>query len=109
MAQPVVARPRRASPILVCDKCLRRSSDGRNIKREIKQVLKSRGTKKQKRPRLVSTSCFGICPKKAVVLASGSSLQEGEYLLVSDRREVKIALDGLLPPDEQVPANGAPD
>src|SRR5262245_40758343 len=108
MSQPLVARPRRASPILVCKKCLKRSRDGGEIKRELKHALKSHGSDKRKRPRLVSTSCFGLCPKRAVVLASGQSLQNGEYLLVSDRREVKTALKGLLPPGEQARANGAP-
>jgi predicted metal-binding protein len=108
MTLPVVA-PRRASPILVCRKCLKRSCEGKEIRRELKHALKAQHPNKVKRPRLVSTSCFGICPKKAVILASGRSLQDGKYLLVADRQEVKNVLKSLLPSGMQAGPNGAPD
>jgi predicted metal-binding protein len=98
MSRPVVARPRRASPILVCKKCLKRVSDGKEIRRELKHVLKEQREGTLKRPRVVSTSCFGICPKRAVVLASAKSLQNGEYVLVSHRRDVEEALKEFLQP-----------
>jgi hypothetical protein len=28
--------------------------------------------------------CFGICPKRAVVVASGATLNRGEYLQLAD-------------------------
>jgi hypothetical protein len=100
MKQPVIARPRRASPILVCRKCLGRVSGAKKIRRELKSELKRQrneapNERSLKSPRLVMTGCFGICPKKAVVLASGKSLQNGEYVLVSDRERVGDALNLL--------------
>lgn len=97
MSQPVIARPRRAAPVLVCRKCLKRSSEGKNIRRELKRELKQQRDGNLKAPRLIATSCFGICPKKAVTLASGKSLLNGEYVLVSDAADVGDALKLLQP------------
>ena len=98
MTKPIVARSRRAGPILVCKKCLGRCAAGAKIRREVKRDLRRRWEDKKKVPRLVTASCFGICPKRAVVLASGRSLQNSEYVLVSQRRDVEGSLDALLPP-----------
>jgi hypothetical protein len=46
------------------------------------------------------TGCFGICPKHAVVVASGSTLQRNEYLLVSSSESASEAMDLLMPADE---------
>jgi hypothetical protein len=51
------------------------------------------GTKRA--PRLVSTGCFKICPKAAVVLTDGQTLARGEYVLVSRYEDAEVAL-GLL-------------
>jgi hypothetical protein len=78
----VTIRPRRAKPVLVCRKCLKRSAHGRELKQALKAELKRRSKALAlKRPRLVMTSCFDICPKRAVVVASGTTLNRGEYLL----------------------------
>src|SRR4051794_4040450 len=96
MKQPVIARSRRPSPVLICKKCLRRCPGGDKIRGRLKHQLKARRTGK-KPSRLVSVNCFGICPKRAVVLASGRSLEKDEYLLVSRPRQVEDALETLLP------------
>lgn len=101
MKQPTVARSRRPSPILICKKCLKRWPGGDRVRARLKHRLKERRTEK-KTSRLVSVSCFGICPKAAVVLASGRSLERDEYLIVSRPRQVEAALEKLLP-------IGAPD
>jgi hypothetical protein len=98
MDQPIIARSRRQSPVFACWKCLKRCSDGDRIRVAIKRRLKHRGADKKKVPRLVSTSCFGICPKRAVVLASAHSLRDNQYILVSRRGEVEDAIGKLLPP-----------
>src|SRR5689334_737484 len=97
MSRPIVARQRRASPVLVCRKCLKRSTEGSDVRRALKRELKQRTCAERNSPRLIATSCFGLCPKKAIVLASAHSLGNGEYVLVSDREEVKEALDMLQP------------
>jgi hypothetical protein len=98
MDQLKIARLRRPSPLLACKKCLKRCSDGDRIRVTLKRELKQRRPDKKKAPRLVWTSCFGICPKRAVVLASGHSLRGNEFVLVSRRGEVEQALAKLLPP-----------
>jgi predicted metal-binding protein len=97
-SSPVVARPRRPTPVLVCRKCLKRAEAGREIKRALKSELKQRAQLTGgKRPRVVMTSCFGICPKHAVVLASDATLQRGEYALLFDSEGVAAAADILKP------------
>lgn len=99
MTEPIVARSRRAAPVLVCGKCLKRLPVGGRIRDRLKRDLKRRHPEEKRMPRLVSANCFGICPKKAVVLASGHSLQADQYLLVSRPRQVEAALEKLLPAD----------
>jgi hypothetical protein len=72
--------------------------DGREIRRALKSELKQRAKASGgKRPRVVMTSCFGICPKRAVVLASATTLQRGEYLLLTDSENIAGAVDILKP------------
>jgi len=76
-------RPCRAEPVFVCKKCLKRIDDGPALKRALKSELKQRSaTRGIKRPRVVMTSCMDICPKRAVVAASATTLARGEYLLL---------------------------
>lgn len=97
-SSPVIARPRRPTPVFVCRKCLKRADDGREIRRALKSELKQRGkVSGGKCPRVVMTGCFGICPKRAVVLASETTLQRGEYVLLSDDEGVAEAVDILKP------------
>jgi hypothetical protein len=82
---------------LVCKKCLKRADDGSAIKRALKSKLKARSrASNQKRPRVVMTDCFGICPKHAVTATSGALLTQGEYVLVRDHDQVPAAVDKLL-------------
>jgi NADH:ubiquinone oxidoreductase subunit E len=83
---PIVRlRLRRAGPVLVCKKCLGRMDGGGKLKRRLKSELKRRSSAtKVKRPRLVLTNCFGLCPKQAVVMASAETLGRGEFVLLSD-------------------------
>lgn len=90
--KPVIVRPRRAAPVLVCRKCLKRSDEGREVKRALKSELKAARADGIKPAKLIMTACFGLCPKKAVVVASGASLARQEYALVSDGDEVPRAL-----------------
>jgi predicted metal-binding protein len=96
----VTIRPRRPEPILVCRKCLKRAADGKQIKRALKSEVKRRSiARATKRPRIVLTDCLGICPKRAIVLASGTTLHRGEYLLLADHGEIGEAAAILMQPD----------
>lgn len=92
MERPTIAHPRRDGPILICKKCLKRSRQANKIRRELKSELKHRPRIARKAAKLVYSGCFGICPKKAVVLASGSSLHNGEYILISRSAQIEDAL-----------------
>jgi predicted metal-binding protein len=86
----------RAGAVLVCKKCLKRADEGKDLKRALKAELKGRGRKDGKRSRLILTNCFGLCPKRAVVMASASTLHRSEFLLVSDHNSIPDAADILL-------------
>ena len=90
----------RREPVLVCKKCLKRTPDGRNIKRALKSATKNLGdAQPDRRPRLVLTGCFGICPKRAVVVASGTTLHRGEFVLLADADQAADVTSLLIPPD----------
>ena len=91
-AGPMIVRPRRAAPVLVCRKCLKRSDEGRDVRRALKSELKANKREGTKSAKLVMTACFGLCPKKSIVVASGASLTRQEYVLVADRDQVPRAL-----------------
>jgi hypothetical protein len=88
----MIARSRRAAPVLVCQKCLKRSDEGKDVRRALKSELKASRREGTKPAKLVMTGCFGLCPKKSVVVASGASLKRQEYVLVTDRDQVPRAL-----------------
>lgn len=94
---PLIAKPRRPPPVLICRKCLKRADDGRAIRRALKTELKARSrTRDEKRPRLLATGCFGLCPKRAVTVTGGAMLGRGEYLLLEREDQAAKAVDGLL-------------
>ena len=106
MSKPsAIARPRRAPPVLACRKCLKRCGDGRAIRRALKAELKQCSAdtagdgeaRKLKPPKLVLTGCFGVCPKRAVTLASAATLARGEFVLVRDESEARAAVEVLVP------------
>lgn len=92
---PRIVRPRRAPPVLVCRKCLKRSDEGRKVRRALKSELKAHRRDGLKPAKLVMTACFGLCPKRSVVVTSGASLARQEYVLVEDRDQVPRALAAL--------------
>jgi len=81
---------RRPGPVLVCRKCLGRMENGGKLKRRLKASLKHGAGEKKKRARLVFTSCFGICPKNAVVTGSAATFARGEFILIQDCSEETI-------------------
>jgi predicted metal-binding protein len=95
MTKPIVARPRRAPPVFVCRKCLKRSDDAKGIKRALKSAIKSDAGEHAKPARVVATSCFGLCPKRAVVVTGGANAAEGSYLLLRSADDVPDALGRL--------------
>ena len=58
---------------------------GTKLKQRLKAYLKQHGAgEKKKRARLVLTSCFGKCPKNAVVTGSAATFARGEFILIQD-------------------------
>ena len=64
--------------------------DGGKLKRRLKASLKHGPGEKKKRARLVLTSCFGICPKNAVVTGSAATFARGEFILIQDSSDETI-------------------
>lgn len=92
MPPPALVKPRRPAPVFVCRKCLKRSDDAREIKTAIKHATKRALRPGDKPSRVVMTACFGLCPKRAVVVTGGTGAARGEYCLVSSADEVDGAL-----------------
>ena len=84
-------KTRRADAVFVCAKCLKRSDRGAKLKRRLKKQLARAGVaRKSKRPKLVLTSCLGICPKEAVVTASATTLGRGEVVLLYNTKRDSV-------------------
>ncbi|MGJ4998367.1 hypothetical protein ACQR0Z_28345 [Bradyrhizobium sp. HKCCYLS3077] len=92
MASPTLIRPRRPAPVFVCRKCLKRSDDAKGIKKAIKRETRLAAPSGRKPPRVVMTSCFGLCPKRSVVVTGGVCAARGDYVLVATRDDVAGAL-----------------
>ena len=99
ISKPVVVRPRRQPAVFVCRKCLKRSDAGKDIKRAIKTALKAnigRSARTDLKPaRVIATSCFGLCPRNAVVMTGGAYASTGDYVLISSADQVPAALERL--------------
>ncbi len=94
----IIARPKRPPPVLICGKCLSKIDSGKKLKQALKAELKNAAASHSgKRPKLVTTSCLGICPKRAVVTASAETLAKGEYVLVTDAKSASEAMARLRP------------
>jgi len=91
MASPIV-RPRRPAPVFVCRKCLNRCGEAKAIKTAIKRETKRTVHARGKPARVIMTSCFGLCPKRAVAVTGGHGAGRGEYVLVSAAEDVAGAL-----------------
>ncbi|UYO48597.1 (2Fe-2S) ferredoxin domain-containing protein [Rhodopseudomonas palustris] len=98
----IIARSKRPPPVLICGKCLSKIDGGKKLKQALKAELKrAAAAQGGKRPKLVTTGCLGICPKRAVVTASAATLGRGEYVLVEDRKQVEEAVRVLLKGDRE--------
>jgi hypothetical protein len=95
MSKIIVVHPRRAAPIFVCRKCLKRSPEGKDIRRALKSETRELGGADEKPARVITTGCFGLCPKKAVVVTGGACAHAGDYLLIASPDEVSPALARL--------------
>ena len=84
-----VARPRWRGAVLVCGKCLKRHDGGKALRRALKQEAGG--------ARIIRASCFKLCPKRAVAVASAATLLAGEVLLLRDEADVIKAMPRLLP------------
>jgi predicted metal-binding protein len=88
---PVVVKTRRADCVFVCRKCLDRIDHGGKVKPRLKAALAPAvAVPGQRRQKIVMTSCFGVCPRRAVVCASPETLGQGEVVLLADAKPSSI-------------------
>ncbi|MFC0242020.1 (2Fe-2S) ferredoxin domain-containing protein [Rhodopseudomonas telluris] len=98
-SSPIIARPKRPPPVLICGKCLSRIDGGKKLKQALKTELKQAAAAHGgKRAKLVTAGCLGICPKRAVVTASAATLTKGEYVLVEHSNQAEDAAAVLTTP-----------
>ena len=97
------ARPRWREAILVCGKCIKRHDDGKALRRALRDAAKKRAAKgrtddgtRRRKVRLIKTACLGLCPRRALVVASAATLTKGEVLVLRDEREIEAVLPRLL-------------
>jgi predicted metal-binding protein len=86
--------------VLVCRKCSRKLDGGfgkdgsASLRSELKQALREAGRRRQ--VRVVETSCFSVCPKRAVSVMQGG--RPGEILVVPAGTDGEDVLRRLDPP-----------
>ncbi len=102
MAADVAAvRPRFEAVYLVCKACGKRSNGARKLTPHELVGLVRRETKAlPARTRVVTTTCLGLCPKKAVALARAAAEEPIGIVAVRSRKQVADAfarLNGPLP------------
>lgn len=73
-----VVRLKRRETVFVCGKCLKRHLDGKAMRKALKARAKAVDAK------VVRTSCLGVCPKRAVAVATRESLIAGRAFVLSD-------------------------
>lgn len=80
--------------VLICGKCVKRlGRDGKVIRNSLKQALKNSPWSDV---RLVKTSCFSLCPKWGLVLATIHKPGDRRLLVVEPGFATENALDYLL-------------
>ncbi|CAL80227.1 hypothetical protein BRADO6623 [Bradyrhizobium sp. ORS 278] len=92
MASPTLIRPRRPAPVFICRKCLKRSDAAKDIKKAIKRETRHAVDPNGKRARVIMASCFGLCPKRTVVVTAGAGAARGDYALIASADDVAPAL-----------------
>ena len=91
-----VVRLGRGATILLCGKCLKRHADGKALRRAVKTEARAVADPASGKVRIVKIGCLGLCPRRAVVVASAAGLARGEVVLVRDAAGAATALPGLL-------------
>ena len=91
------AKAKFSEVVAVCAKCAKRQGlPKRAIRDRVKAGLKQArpGTKL----RVVETGCLGPCPKRALAVATGSSVAAGRILLIDPASSPEAIVALLLPP-----------
>ena len=91
-------RPSWETLLVVCRECQKRSSGPKSLKakeviREARQAIRA----VKPRPRVVSTSCLGVCPKRAIAVATVGGANGPRIVEVADAKEMASAITRLAP------------
>ncbi|GJD95975.1 (2Fe-2S) ferredoxin domain-containing protein [Methylobacterium iners] len=106
--QPDAAKRRTAKAgfseiVLVCSKCAKRQG---LPKRALRGMLK--GGLRRRRPglklKVIETGCLGPCPKRALAVATGGSVERGRILLLDPASTPEEAVEAILPDFSPKPA-----
>ena len=93
-----VVRPRWSEALFVCGKCLKRHPDGKAMRHALKgEVKRHAGSDGKRGVRMIKTACVGLCPRKAIIIASAVTLADGNVVLVHISADIPDAVARVLP------------
>ncbi|CAN5918218.1 hypothetical protein BH11PSE8_BH11PSE8_29220 [soil metagenome] len=90
---PTLERPSWEAAVLVCNTCKKRSNGPRGFKAKAVVQEARRALRDMKpRPRIVLTSCLGLCPKGALAVAVAGGGGETQICAIASLAQVEAAV-----------------
>ena len=88
-ASPTPSRPKWNAVVLVCKACGKRSKGPRHLKaKALVTTLRSASKDERPRPRIVTTGCLGLCPKRAIAVAFVGGQRESRIVAVASSEQL---------------------
>ena len=95
--------PRPESPswhavFLICKQCRKRSKAPKHVKpKALAAIARAHSHEQRPRPRVVSTSCLGLCPKGAIAVAFVGGGLQPRYVPVESGEQFEAVIAQLNP------------
>jgi len=90
--------------ILICKDCRKRKNGPQHLKSKALVKIARRDLRVLKpRPRVVAVSCLGVCPKRAIAVASLGNGSPPRVIRIENRADFADALPLLIRRDPRVP------
>jgi hypothetical protein len=96
--------PRWDTVFLVCKQCRKRSNGPEHLKtKALARTLRAATREQRPRPRIVMTSCLGLCPKRAIALAYVGMQARPRILAIKSSARLAKALPLLVGENDPPP------
>jgi predicted metal-binding protein len=100
-ATPEGSSPKWQAVYLICKQCGDRKNGPKRLKpKELVSSIRSHVRDERPRPRILLSSCLGMCPKKSVAIAFVGSGQPPRWLAVRKAEQLEVLLPLLRNPHE---------